>query len=187
MKLLLRKDIPNLGLCGDIVEVSPGHARNYLLPHHLALVPTKANLKIIEEDKKQAAAERERHHAFLKSMCDRLAGVEVTISAACNPEGHLYGSVGPREISHALMEEGHSVHPDQIKMSMNLKEVGAQEVDVVLADDISTKVKVWVVAEKAAGSLEGEEEIKEAADVASDDSAAVEPGTSAANAGSPGD
>ena len=47
MKLLLRKDIPNLGLCGDIVEVSPGHARNYLLPHHLALKPTKANLKTI--------------------------------------------------------------------------------------------------------------------------------------------
>ena len=187
MKLLLRKDIPNLGMCGDIVEVTPGHARNYLLPHHLALVPTKANLKIIEEDKKQAAAERERRHAFLKSMCDRLAGVEVTISAACNPEGHLYGSVGPREISSSLMEEGHSVHPDQIKMSTNIKQVGAVEVDVVLADDISTKIKVWVVAERAAGSLEDEgEETKEAADVASD-STAVEPGTSAADTGSSSD
>jgi len=187
MKLLLRKDIPNLGLCGDIVEVSPGHARNYLLPHHLALVPTKANLKIIEEDKKQAAAERDRRYALLKSICARLAGVEVTISAACNPEGHLYGSVGPREISHSLMEEGHSVHPDQIKMSMNIRQVGAQEVDIVLADDISTKVKVWVVAEKAAGSLEGEEGgTKEATDVASD-STTVEPGAGPADAGSASD
>ena len=185
MKLLLRKDIPNLGLCGDVVEVSPGHARNYLLPHHLALVPTKANLKIIEEDKKQAAAERERRHAFLKSMCERLAGVEVTISAACNPEGHLYGSVGPREISHALMEEGHSVHPDQVKMSVNIKQVGTSEVAVVLADDISTQIKVWVVAEKAAGSLEDEEGgAKEAADVAGD-STAVEPGAPATDTGSP--
>jgi large subunit ribosomal protein L9 len=185
MKLLLRKDIPNLGLCGDIVEVTPGHARNYLLPHHLALVPTKANLKIIEEDKKQAAAERERRHAFLKSMCARLAGVEVNISAACNPEGHLYGSVGPREISHALMEEGHSVHPDQVKMSVNIKQVGASEVAIVLADDISTQIKVWVVAERAAGSLEDEQGgEKEAADVAGD-STAVEPGTVANDTGSP--
>jgi len=187
MKLLLRKDIPSLGLCGDVVEVSTGYARNYLLPHHLALAPSKANLRIIEEDKKHAAAERERRHAFLRAMCERLAAAEVTISAACNPEGHLYGSVGPREISHALMEEGHSVHADQIKMSVNIKQVGSQEVPIVLADDISTTIKVWVVAEKAAGSLEGEEGAEsEGADVAGD-SAIVEPGSAAADAGSPSD
>jgi large subunit ribosomal protein L9 len=175
MKLLLRKDIADLGLCGDVVEVSAGYARNYLLPHHMALEPTKANLRVIEVDKKKAAEERERRHAFLMSMKERLAGVEVTISAACNPEGHLYGSVGPREISSALMEEGHSIHPDQIKMSTNIKEVGTQEVPVVLADDITAEVKVWVVAEKGAGDLEDiEGEEGEVTDV-EDDSAVIEP------------
>ncbi|MFH1417451.1 MAG: 50S ribosomal protein L9 [Planctomycetota bacterium] len=174
MKLLLRKDISNLGLCGDIVDVSSGHARNYLLPHHLALKPTKANLKTIEADKKAAAADRERRHAFLLSMRDRLSGVEVTISAACNPEGHLYGSVGPREISRALMEEGHSVHPDQIKMSTNIKEVGAIEVPIVLSEDVSAEIKLWVVAEKAAGDLEENADAEvgpdeETANVAGDD------------------
>ena len=157
MKLLLRKDIPDLGLCGDIVEVSAGYARNYLLPHHLALEPTKGNLKAIEEDKKLAAAERERRHAFLSEMAGRLAGVEVTISAACTPDGHLYGSVGPREISSALMDEGHSVHPDQIKMSVNIKEVGTSEIPIVLSDDIQAEVKVWVVAEHGFDDLEEEE------------------------------
>ena len=156
MKLLLRRDIDKLGLCGDIVEVSSGYARNYLLPHHLALEPTSANLKSIEEDKKIAARERERIKTLLKQTADRLAGAEVTISAACTPDGHLYGSVGPREISHALMQEGHSVHADQIKMSHNLKEVGAVEVPVVLSDDIRASVKVWVVAEKTVGDLEQE-------------------------------
>lgn len=151
MKLLLRKDIPKLGLCGDVVEVSSGYARNYLLPHHLALSPTKANLKAIEEDKKIAAAERARVHGMLKKTAERLTGASVTISAACTPDGHLYGSVGPREIAHALMQEGHSVHADQVKMSHNIKEVGAQEVPVVFTDDIRTTVKVWVVAEKVAG------------------------------------
>lgn len=158
MKLLLRKDIPKLGLCGDIVDVSEGYARNFLLPHHMALRPTKTNLKAIEEDKKAAAAERERVHNVLVATAARLKDAEVTIAAACTPEGHLYGSVGPREISHALMEEGHSVHPDQVKMSHNIKEIGSSEVAIVLSDDIRAAVKVWVVKERGAGELEGESE-----------------------------
>jgi large subunit ribosomal protein L9 len=154
MKLLLRKDITKLGLCGDIVDVSEGYGRNYLLPHNLALTPTKANLKAVEEDKKEAAALRERVRATLLATAKRLEGAEVTIKSACNAEGHLYGSVGQREISHALMEEGHSVHPDQVKMSHNIKEVGSLEVPVVLGDDIKVTIKVWVVAEKAAGELD---------------------------------
>lgn len=150
VKLLLRKDIPNLGLCGDVVEVSAGYARNYLLPYHLAYEPTPHNLKAVEADKKIAAMERERVRAMLQETASRLAGVEVTISAACTPDGHLYGSVGPREIAAALLDEGHSVKADQIKMSHNIKEVGTLEVPVVLADDIRATVKVWVVAEKAA-------------------------------------
>ncbi len=153
MKLLLRKDIPKLGLCGDIVEVSSGYARNYLLPHHLALEPTKANLKRIEDDKKVAAAERERNRAVLLQTQARLRGVEITISAACTPEGHLYGSVGPREIARALMDEGHSVHADQIPLAHNVKDVGTYQVPIVLADDVTGEVKLWVVAERSLQDL----------------------------------
>lgn len=190
MKLLLRKDIANLGLCGDIVEVSAGYARNYLLPCNLGLEPTKANLKAIEEDKKQAAEERARRHAFLSSMSQRLASVEVTISAACTRDGHLYGSVGPREISRALMDEGHSVHPDQIKMSQNIKEVGKQEVRVVLAEDISANIVVYVAPERGAGFLDEEEQqpTEVAADVANDSAAQPQPDNAAGqtpDAGSP--
>jgi large subunit ribosomal protein L9 len=156
MKLLLRKDIHKLGLCGDVVDVSTGYARNYLLPHHLALEPTTANLKSIEKDKVVAAQERDRIRGVLRQSAARLVGAEVTIAAACTHDGHLYGSVGPREISHALMEEGHSVHADQVKMSVNIKEVGASEVPIVFADDIRASVKVWVVAEKRAGELDNE-------------------------------
>ncbi len=191
MKLLLRKDITNLGLCGDIVEVSAGYARNYLLPCNLALEPTKANLKAIEADKKQAAEERARRHAFLTSMSQRLASVEVTISAACTRDGHLYGSVGPREISRALMDEGHSVHPDQIKMSQNIKEVGKQEIRVVLAEDISANIVVYVAPERGAGFLDEEEEhpTEVAADAAADNAAQPQPDSTTgptADAGSAG-
>ncbi len=171
MKLLLRKDIDSLGLCGDVVEVKTGYARNYLLPQHLALEPTKSNLKAIEEDKKIAAAERARKRQILEDTCKRLEGVEVNISAACTPEGHLYGSVGPREISSALLSEGHSVHADQIKMTQNIKEVGTFQVPIVFADDIRTEAKVWVVREKTLGDEEeeamaGETEVTDDADEA---------------------
>lgn len=86
----------------------------------------------------------------------RLEGVEVTISAACTPEGHLYGSVGPREIASALMGEGHSVHADQIKMTQNIKEVGTYQVPIVFADDIRAEAKVWVVREKTLADEEEE-------------------------------
>jgi large subunit ribosomal protein L9 len=165
MKLLLRKDIANLGLCGDIVEVSAGYARNYLLPCHLALEPSKANLKAIEEDKKLAAEERARRHAFLSQMRDRLTGVEVTISAACTREGHLYGSVGPREISRALLDDGYSVLADQVKMSQNIKVIGRQDIRVVLADDIEANIVVYVAPEKGAGILDEEVPATEAANV----------------------
>jgi large subunit ribosomal protein L9 len=165
MKLLLRKDIANLGLCGDIVEVSAGYARNYLLPCHLALEPSKANLKAIEEDKKLAAEERARRHAFLREMRDRLTNVEVTISAACTREGHLYGSVGPREISRALIDEGYSVLADQVKMSQHIKAIGRQEIRVVLAEDIEANIVVYVAPEKGAGILDEEVPGTEAAHV----------------------
>ena len=91
---------------------------------------------------------------MLTQTLSRLEGAEVTISAACTPDGHLYGSVGPREIASALLDEGHSVHADQIKMTQNLKEVGTFQAPVFLADDLSTEIKVWIVAEKSLESLE---------------------------------
>ncbi|MFO0973119.1 MAG: 50S ribosomal protein L9 [Phycisphaerae bacterium] len=156
VKLLLRKDIPKLGLAGDLVEVSLGYARNYLLPHHLALEPTKRNLSQIESDKRVAAEERARRHEHLKRELARLEGKEVTISAAANPEGHLYGSVGPRDIAKALMADGHAVQPDQIRMDEPIKQLDTKMVTVTLADGLSCEVKVWVVREKTAEDLAAE-------------------------------
>jgi large subunit ribosomal protein L9 len=156
VKLILRKDVAKLGLVGDVVEVSEGYARNYLLPHHVALEPNSANLKIIEVEKKKAAEERARHHEFLKQMAARIAATEVTIPAAANPEGHLYGSVGVRDISRALIAEGFSVQPDQVRLEEPIKKLDTIMVPIHLAEDLETQVKVWVVPEKTAADLAGE-------------------------------
>lgn len=156
VKLLLRKDVAKLGLVGDLVDVSDGYGRNYLLPHNLALVPNKTNLKLVEVEKKKAAEERARHHEFLKQTAAKMATIELTIPAAANEEGHLYGSVGPRDIARALMNEGYTVHTDQVRMDEPLKRLDTVTVKIHLAEDIETAVKVWVVPEKTAMPTEGQ-------------------------------
>ena len=154
MRLLLKKDIPALGMVGDIVEVRPGYARNYLIPHHLGVEPTKANMKEIEEAKRVAAEERARKREQLGEEAKRLEGVEVTISAAANPQGHLYGSVGPREIAAALRDEGHGVDTAQVQLHESIKQLDNRMVPVRFSEDLIVEVKVWVVREKGAGDLD---------------------------------
>jgi len=161
MKLLLRRDIPKVGLAGDVVEVTEGYARNYLLPQHLAVLPTQVNMKAIEEDKRLAEEERKQRRLQLESQAARMRDVEVTIAAACNEDGHLYGSVGPREIAAALRDEGHQVDPKQVQLHEPIRRLDSLTVPVVFADDLRVEVKVWVVRETAADEAEEEEARKE--------------------------
>ncbi|GMV97080.1 MAG: 50S ribosomal protein L9 [Phycisphaerae bacterium] len=154
MKLLLRKDISKVGLAGDVVEVSEGYARNYLIPHHLALEPTQANMKAIEEDKKAAEQERRLRRQALEAQAARMREVEVTISAAANAEGHLYGSVGPREVAAALRDLGHEVEAKQVQLFKPIRTLDTQVVPVQFADDLTVEVKVWVVREAGSDELE---------------------------------
>ncbi len=159
MKLLLKKDIPSLGIVGDVVNVSAGYARNYLVPQNLATLPTEANMKMLADARTEAEARRNAHHNKMAATAEALADVEVTIEAAANAEGVLYGSVGPREVSAALREMGHDVATAQVRMHDPLKRLDNVLVDVVLADKIETKVKVWVVRSK--GSEDGEKQQEE--------------------------
>jgi large subunit ribosomal protein L9 len=157
MKLLLRRDVSKVGLAGDVVDVSEGYARNYLLPQHMAVLPTQANMKRIEEDMRIAEEQRRQRRAELEKQATRLRDVEVTISAACNPEGHLYGSVGPREIAASLRDEGHDVEAKQVQLSEPIRQLDTVSVPVQFADDLVVEVKVWVVRETGSGVEEIEE------------------------------
>lgn len=156
MKLLLRRDIPDVGLAGDVVEVKEGYARNYLIPHHLGVEPTKANMKAIEEDKRIAEEERKLRRVALEQQAQRLHSVEVTIAAACNVEGRLYGSVGPREIAAALRDQGHTVETKQVELREPIRQLDTMNVPVRFADDLIVEVKVWVVRESTSDVLEEE-------------------------------
>jgi large subunit ribosomal protein L9 len=156
MKLLLCKNVEKLGIVGDIVEVTAGYARNYLVPQGLATEPTEANVRALAEARRMAEQERIHEREQLKSLAKRLEDVEVTIRARANEEGVLYGSVGRKEVAAALMEEGYPVAEDQLLLSTPIRHLDNVAVDVKLADDLTSSVKVWVVREKTGDEDESE-------------------------------
>lgn len=163
MKLLLCRNVDRLGIVGDIVEVAAGYGRNYLVPQGLATEPTETNIRALAKARRAAELERVRHREQLKALGKRLGDVEVTVRARANEEGVLYGSVGAREISAALVEEGHPILPDQIALETPIRHLDNVAVDVRLAEDLHATIKVWVVREKTEDGVEDEEALREEA------------------------
>src|SRR5688572_17866339 len=144
VKLLLKESIKNVGKVGDIVEVSPGYARNYLLPRDLAVQPTPNNVKKVEERRKEIEKiERERREQQ-EALIARLSGTEVTLERRANEQGHLYGAVSATDIAKALQAQGFNVNPDDVNLPGKLDRIDTYQVQVKFAEDLATDVKVWV-------------------------------------------
>ncbi len=144
VKLLLNESIKNVGKVGDIVEVSAGYARNFLLPKSLADEPTPSNIKRIEarrkEIEKQERERREQQAALIK----QLEGVEVTLERRANEQGHLFGSVSATDIAKALQGQGFNIQPDDVNLPGKLDRIEKYTVTIKFADDLKGDVKVWV-------------------------------------------
>jgi large subunit ribosomal protein L9 len=150
VRLVLTEDVAHLGKQGDLVEVRPGYGRNYLLPLGLATVPTEHNLKLLERYKERVQQAREAKIADLKVLAEQIQRVpHLTIEAAANEEKHLYGSVGSPEISRTLKGKNLKVEPDMVKLTGLIKECGLYEIELNLGYEITAKVQVMVVPQKA--------------------------------------
>src|SRR5438477_10432678 len=144
-QLVLIEDVMHLGKQGEVVEVKPGYARNYLLPNSLATIPTPHNLRLLDRYKIRVLQARESKVADLKMLAEQIQRVSVTIEANANDEGHLYGSVGPAEVSKALRGRNLPVDTEMVKMDGPIKELGLYEVKLNLGYDIESAVKVLIV------------------------------------------
>ena len=109
VKLLLKESIKNVGRVGDVVEVSPGYARNYLLPQDLAVEPTPNNVKKIEERRKEIEKQERERREQQAALIKQLEGVEVTLERRANEQGHLFGSVTATDIAKALQAQGFNI------------------------------------------------------------------------------
>jgi large subunit ribosomal protein L9 len=146
VKLVLIEDVPHLGRQGELVEVKPGYARNYLLPNSLATIPNKHNLRQLDKYKERVQQAREAKIADLKVLAEQIQRVNVTIEANANEENHLYGSIGPDEISKALKTRNLNVEPAMVRMEGVIKECGVYEnIPIHLGYEIESKVNITVV------------------------------------------
>ncbi len=145
IQLLLVQSVEHLGKQGDVVEVKPGYAVNYLLPQGLATVATDHHKRMVEKHKARLAEIQKARLKGLQEMADNLAKQSITIEANANEEGHLYGSVGPVDIANALKKIGMTIMPDQVRLQGPLKELGLYTVKIHLGQDIVGDLKVWVV------------------------------------------
>jgi len=155
VELLLVQSVEHLGQQGDIVEVRPGYANNYLLPQGLATVATEHHKRMVEKHKARLAEIQKARLSSLRQLAKQLGQQSVTIEANANDEGHLYGSVGPHDICNALKKQNFSVTPDQIRLEGPLKELGLYTVKVHLGHGVEGELKVWVVPTVTEPSAKG--------------------------------
>ena len=145
MEVILRQAVENLGKPGDVVKVSNGYARNFLLPRGVAFEATPGNLKRIAQEKERLeAAENERRNAA-QGLAEKLEQVSLTFSARVGEEGKLFGSVTAADIAHQLEAQGFQIEKRQIDLHEPLRTLGVFRVPVRLHAEVKPEVKVWVI------------------------------------------
>ena len=161
VKLLLNETIRNVGKVGDVVEVSPGYARNFLVPKGLAVEPTPHNIKRIEARRKEIERIEAEKRAGQAKLLETLKGVEVTLERRTNEQGHLYGAVSATDIAKALEAQGHKVEAEDVLLPGRMDHVDTYTAVIRFAEDLKTDIKVWVAPDAA--SKEGIDAARKAA------------------------
>ena len=147
MKVILTKDMDNLGKAGALVEVKTGYGRNYLLPRQLAVLATAKNIRQLEHQKSGILARASKEKQNMTQMAQKLSAIEVKFTRKTGAENKLFGSVTNKDIHEQLAAQGYQIERKQIHLPEPLKEVGTHEVQVKLHSEVSAKIKVTVAAE----------------------------------------
>jgi large subunit ribosomal protein L9 len=145
MEVILRNAVDKLGHPGDIVSVSPGYARNFLLPRGRAYEATPGNRRRIAQEKSRLEALEAERVSAAKAVADKLAEVSVTFAARVGEEGKLFGSVTTADIAHQLEAQGFKIEKRQIELNEPIKTLGVYRVGVRLHADVHPEIKVWVI------------------------------------------
>lgn len=147
MKVILSKDVKDLGKTGQIVNVAEGYARNFLFPRKLATEAGAGAMKQIEAKKKTLELKLEHQLAEAKEIAERLQGVKITIAGKTGTGTKLYGSITNQDIADGLLKQHHiKVDKRSIHIGEPIKTLGAHEASIKLHHDVSVNVSVEVVA-----------------------------------------
>ncbi|MDF2634614.1 MAG: ribosomal protein [Pelosinus sp.] len=147
MKVILQQEVKKLGKKGDIIEVSEGYARNFLLAQKLAIPATASNVNNASQQK--ASEERKQQRAIDEAnlLAAQISKVEVTIGVKMGEGGKLFGSVASKDIADALLSQ-HKIEMDKRKIDLKdaIKALGTYPVSIKLHPEISAKIQVHIIA-----------------------------------------
>ena len=145
MKVLFVKEVQGTAKAGDVKEVSPGYARNYLLPRGFAYEATAGNRKRIEQERQRLEQAEEARRGSASELATKLEQVSLTFSARVGDEGKLFGSVTSSDIAHQLDSQGFQIEKRQIELHEPIRALGVYRVPIRLHADVHPEIKVWVI------------------------------------------
>ena len=144
MEVVLLERVEKLGQMGDVVNVKPGFARNFLLPQGKALRATKVNISRFEAERAQLEARNLELKAEAQTVADKLDGQSFVIIRSASGMGALYGSVTPRDVAEASTAGGFSGDKRQVSLDKPVKELGIHDIRVVLHPEVSATIAINV-------------------------------------------
>lgn len=146
MKVILKADVKGSGKKGDIIEVSDGYAKNFLIKKGLAEPATASGVNAVNQQRTAQAFHKAESERMLKELAVTLNGMEVTVPIRAGENGRTFGSVTTGQISAALAEQGYDVDKKKIIMKDQIKQIGTYEVEIRFMEKVSSKIKIKVVA-----------------------------------------
>lgn len=147
MKVILLKDVDRVGAAGDIVQVSDGYGRNFLIPQNQALLATDANVARFETRRRQHEAAAEKEQRSAAGLAQQLGEVSLTAQVKVGEGEQMFGSVTSQNIAALLGEQGYEVDRRMVELDEPIRALGVYNVKVNLHPEVSATVKLWVVKE----------------------------------------
>ncbi len=147
MQIILLEDIPSLGKAGDLVKVSDGYGRNYLIPKKKAILATEKNLKALETQKAFIRSKIGKEKKDAENLAQKIENLSCRIAKPVGESGKLFGSVTSMDISAFLNENGIDVDRKKIMIEEPIKNLGIFKVPIKLHPEVTAQLKVWVVEE----------------------------------------
>jgi large subunit ribosomal protein L9 len=149
MEVIIRDDVDKLGNRGQVVKVTPGYARNFLLPRRMAVAATESNKKIVEQERQAHLRRDAKEHADAADLGKMMGAVEVTISQKAGEADQLFGSVTAADVAASLEKQGYTIDRRKVHLAEPIKTLGDFKVTVKLHRDVSVEVPVHVVREES--------------------------------------
>jgi large subunit ribosomal protein L9 len=176
VSVVLLERIEKLGQMGQVVNVKPGFARNYLLPQKKAMRATKANLAYFETQRAQLEAANLNRKGEAEVVAGKLGGLRVVIIRQAGESGQLYGSVSSRDIAQAVTEVGFTIERQQVVLDHTIKTLGLHQIRVALHPEVAVTITVNVAqsAEEAEMQAKGVDPLRLAGERAAEEAAATE-------------